>query len=105
MLRIVLTAIVFVSILLFGATTQGQKSSRKAPSHYLFVWAGDAGGKESDFLAVIDVEPNSKRYGRIVTTLPIGVSDTIPHHIEHEMPAAEYSLQTDSRRGALLDSI
>lgn len=86
MLRVLLTAILFVSIL-FGATTQGQKSSRKASSLYLFVWAGDADRKASDFLAVIDVKPNAKRYGRVVATVPVGVSDTVPHHTEHEMPA------------------
>ena len=47
---------------------------------------GDADKKESDFLAVIDVRPKSKQYGRIVTTLPVGSLENYPHHTEHEMP-------------------
>jgi hypothetical protein len=57
-----------------------------SPSPYLFVWVSDADRKQSDFLAVIDVRPSSRRYGRLVTTLPVGVVGTIAHHTEHEMP-------------------
>ena len=64
----------------------GQTKDRVAPSPYLFVWAGDADRKESDFLAVIDVRPAAKRYGRVVTTLPVGSTKNFPHHTEHEMP-------------------
>src|SRR6185295_7486707 len=85
MLRIVLTIILLVSIFVGGAA-HGQRSRQTASSPYLFVWAGDADRKESDFLAVIDVRPNSKRYGRIITTLPIGSAKNYPHHTEHEMP-------------------
>ena len=86
MLRILIIVVLFIPIL-FGVTAQGQNSRRIASSPYLFIWAGDDDRKQSDFLAVIDVRPNSKRYGQIVTTLPIGVSNTVPHHTEHEMPA------------------
>lgn len=86
MLRILLASILLVSIL-FGVAADGQSSRQTASSPYLFVWAGDADRKQSDFLAVIDVRPNSKHYGQIVTTLPVGVSNTVPHHTEHEMPS------------------
>jgi hypothetical protein len=33
------------------------------------------------------VGPASKRYGQIITTLPVGVANTVPHHTEHEMPS------------------
>lgn len=80
MLRIFIIAALFISIF-FGITAKGQNSSS-----YLFVWAGDADRKESDFLAVIDVRPKSEQYGRIVKTLPVGATGTVPHHAEHEMP-------------------
>ena len=57
-----------------------------APS-YLFLWAGDADGKASDFLAVIDAAPASPRYGSIVASIPTGTAGTHPHHTELEMPA------------------
>ena len=55
-------------------------------SKFLFVWAGDADRKESDFLAVIAAERGSPDYGRVVTTLRIGASGTMPHHTEYGYP-------------------
>src|SRR5688500_491281 len=64
-------------------------SAQKArePSPYLFVWAGDADGKESDFLAVIDARPGAATYGEVVATLPVGANGTVPHHTEYEFPS------------------
>ena len=56
-------------------------------SSYLFVWAGDADRKSSDFLGVIDATPGSLQYGTIVASIPIGEIGTYPHHTEQEMPA------------------
>lgn len=58
-----------------------------SPPSYLFVWAGDAEGKASDFLGVIDADPASAGYGRIVASIPVGAAGTHPHHTELEMPA------------------
>src|SRR5687767_9939765 len=41
-----------------------------SPPSYLFLWAGDAEEKASDFLAVIDASPTSARYGAIVASVP-----------------------------------
>jgi hypothetical protein len=49
---------------------------------YLFVWAGDAGHTASDFLGVIDADPQSKTYGHIVASIPVGAVGTHPHHTE-----------------------
>jgi hypothetical protein len=57
-----------------------------AGSRYLFVWAGDADQRESDFLAVVDVDRQSPTYAEVVTTLPVGAVGTLPHHTEYEMP-------------------
>jgi hypothetical protein len=58
-----------------------------AAGSYLFVWAGDADAKASDFLGVIDADPKSPGYGKLVASLPVGDVGTYPHHTEHEMPA------------------
>jgi hypothetical protein len=58
---------------------------RAAGSRFLFVWTGDGDKRESDFLAVIDVDPRSPRYATVVSTLPVGVVGTRPHHTEYEM--------------------
>lgn len=59
------------------------QASRPAP--YLYVWSGDADTASSDFLAVIDVRPGSATYARVVSTLPVGVRATTPHHTEHQL--------------------
>ena len=53
-------------------------------SRHLFVWAGDADEKDSDFLAVLDVDPESPSYAEVVATLPVGLSG-MAHHTEHSM--------------------
>jgi hypothetical protein len=49
------------------------------------VWAGDAEGKQSDFLAVLDVTPKLPAYGRIVASVAAGAVATIPHHTEYSL--------------------
>lgn len=56
-------------------------------SNYLFVWGGDEMRQASDFLSVIDANPVSPSYGRIVATVPAGATGTMPHHTEYEYPA------------------
>ena len=65
---------------------------RPATGAYLFLWAGDSAGKASDFLAVIDANPSSRRYGAVVTSLPTGTAGTHPHHTEAEMPTNNHLL-------------
>ena len=57
-------------------------------ARFLYVWAGDKDERESDFLAVIDVRPASSTYGQVLTTVPVGMSGTMPHHLEYALPAA-----------------
>ncbi len=53
-------------------------------SRYLFVWTGDADENDSDFLAVLDVDPESSSYAEVVATVPVGVTG-MAHHTEHSM--------------------
>ena len=55
-------------------------------SSYLFVWAGDAARQSTDFLAVIDANPSSPSYGRIVRTVRVDATGIMPHHTEYEFP-------------------
>ncbi|HKP69239.1 MAG TPA: selenium-binding protein SBP56-related protein, partial [Pyrinomonadaceae bacterium] len=78
-MRLCLTLLIFI---LSASTFVFAQSS----SDYLFVWAADGDDKDSDFLAVVDARPRSKGYGSIIATLPVGVLDTSPHHVEYEFP-------------------
>lgn len=66
---------------------------------YLFLWAGDADHKASDFLAVIDANPASAHYGTIVASIPTGVSGAHPHHTEHQMPVNGHLLANGFHAG------
>jgi hypothetical protein len=81
-------------ILLVGSACQAQPARS-----YLFVWAGDADQKASDFLGVIDADPSSGRYGTIVGSLPTGAAGTHPHHTEPEMPVNGHLLANGFHAG------
>lgn len=46
----------------------------------LYVWTRDADGKDSDLLAVVDVDPASENYGKIIATEPTGSAQNEAHH-------------------------
>lgn len=56
-------------------------------SSYIFAWVGQGERKTSDFLAVIDADPTSHAYGRVVASVPAKAVGTMPHHTEYEFPA------------------
>jgi hypothetical protein len=73
---------------------------RSAPSgDYLFVWAGDSARRASDFLAVIDANPASPGYGKVIASVPTGMAGTHPHHTEAEMPANGHLLANGFHAG------
>ncbi len=60
---------------------QDNDDDRKART--LYVWAGDQARVAPDFLAVIDFDEDSPRYGRVIRTVPVpgpGSSGNEPHH-------------------------
>jgi hypothetical protein len=86
--------VLFTVLLILCGAYPGSSSSS-----YLFLWAGDADHKASDFLAVIDASPTSAPYGTIVTSIPTGVTGAHPHHTEHEMPANGHLLANGFHAG------
>src|SRR4028118_2000184 len=91
-----LACLVLVCVALAGclrsASTVSQPEAQAAagdtekPSPYLYIWAGDADGKESDFMAVVDVLPGSPRYGQVISSVPVGEKGSMPHHLEYQLP-------------------
>ena len=69
------------------------------PAHYLFAWAGDRAHKGNDFLAVIDADPASPHYGRLVTTLATDQQTVRVHHTEYTMPASGMLFANDHDAG------
>jgi hypothetical protein len=64
---------------------EGSAGDAGDPASYLYVWAADDDGSESDFVAVIDVRRDSPTYAEVITTLTVGFGGRA-HHTEHVMP-------------------
>jgi len=59
-------------VVLLALTAGCRGGGEKAPFEpYLLVWAGDADRKDSDFLAVVNADPSSRKYGRVLATVPV----------------------------------
>ncbi len=75
----------FLSALLAAPAAAEVKAK---PGHYLFVWAQDRDKKDKDFLAVIDADPASPGYGKLLTSVATDQTSSRAHHTEYEMPAS-----------------
>jgi hypothetical protein len=93
---ILILALTF-SAINFRAHAQEQKAT--APGHYLFAWTGDTAKKGNDFLAVIDADPASPSYGRLVTTVATDQQTVRVHHTEYSMPASGMLFANDHDAG------
>lgn len=69
------------------AATALHAQKRRAPSNRLYLWTASADTAQPDFLAVLDVRPGSRHYGRLIATVPVPGRRNGPHHTEHAMPA------------------
>ncbi|MEJ2151514.1 MAG: selenium-binding protein SBP56-related protein [Gemmatimonadota bacterium] len=71
------------------AASLGDADAPATPSPYLYLWAGDADAAEgdSDFLAVVDADPESPTYGSVLGTAPVGSAGNDPHHAEPIAPS------------------
>ena len=74
-------------------------STPAVTGHYMFAWTGDAAMKGNDFLAVIDADPASSSYGRIITTVGTDQQTTDAHHTEYVMPASGMLFANDHYSG------
>ncbi len=79
--------IMLVSLLALACRDAAQPFNGRASSDFLYLWSASSDSTAPDFLAVYDIRPDTVRYGRLVTTLPVPGRANKPHHTEHEMPA------------------
>ena len=77
----------------------------KTPAHYLFVWTGDPAKSANDFVVVVDADPASPNYGKMVTSAATDQKSTQAHHTEYEMPASGMLFANDHKanRTIILD--
>lgn len=68
---------------------------RAAPQSLIYVWLHDADGKGANFLAVIDADPDSARYGEVLTTVPAGEVRGRAHHTSITLPYSGFLFAND----------
>jgi hypothetical protein len=99
MLHLTLTLLFAGCLSIASLAASSADQSAGMPSHYLFVWAGDAAGQQTDFLAVIDASPTSPHYGQLLTTLATDQQTKLVHHTEYVMPAGGILFANDHDAG------
>lgn len=72
---------------LTGCHNAPNTSRAKNESRYLYIWMGDKDEKDDDFIAVVDVLEGSPTYGKFLSSQPVGLKGSMPHHLEYELPA------------------
>ena len=77
---------VVLASLIAGGCSQPAPPEAAPPSPYLLVFAGDADYADEDFLAVVDLRPGSATSGQVLTTTPLGLTGSMPHHMEYALP-------------------
>jgi hypothetical protein len=97
-------AVLACLVVMFCATNlpalpQATAAATTAAGHYLFAWTGDADKKGVDFLAVIDADPASPTYGKLITTLVTGQVMMRVHPMEYVMPASGMLFANDHDTG------
>ncbi|MGH6658030.1 MAG: hypothetical protein ACREBK_02850 [Sphingomicrobium sp.] len=101
MVRIVATLV--LSWLALAAPAHSEAAEK--PGHYLFVWTGDQANKGNDFLSVVDADPASASYGKLVTSVATDQRSVRAHHTEYEMPASGmlFANDHDANRTIIFD--
>lgn len=89
----------FLFLCSISLAVQSQEQSKAASGHYLFAWSGDVALKGNDFLAVIDADPASPTYGRVVTSVATDQQTKMAHHTEYVMPASGMLFANDHDAG------
>lgn len=94
-------------VLVLSSITWGAASQSRAPNpgHYLFVWTGDQAKNGNDFLIVVDADPASPSYGKLITSVVTDQNSVLPHHTEYEMPASGmlFANDHDANRTIIFD--
>lgn len=88
-----------------AATSAAQSHITEEPSHHLFVWTGDPAKTGNNFVAVVNADPASPAYGKLVTSVATDQKSAKAHHTEYAMPASEmlFANDHDANRTMIMD--
>ena len=88
-----------LSVVLILTATAGSAAEPTREGHYMFAWAGDTAGRGEDFIAVIDADPASPHYGKLLTSARSGIVTRQVHHTEYWMPESGHLFANDHQSG------
>ncbi len=94
---IIRSAVLAALCLVSGIAASAQEAVAKG--HQLFVWAGDRAEADKDFIAVIDADPASPTYGKLLASAATDQTSNNPHHTEYWMPASGKLFANDHNAG------
>ena len=60
-----------------------------SPGQACVFYSKDENGFNSDFLSVINTDPNDRAYGSLIATLPVGFNNINAHHSEHRFHSSK----------------
>lgn len=89
----------FLAFVVVAAPGVCAKSDTAATGHSLFVFTGDRNKQGKDFLLVVDADPRSPTFGRMLTSLETDQQTVRPHHTEYTMPASGMLFANDHDAG------
>lgn len=78
-----------------AACDEPQPEVQAEPQSLIYVWLHDADGENANFLAVIDADPDSARYGEVLTTVPAGEVRGRAHHTSITLPDSGFLFAND----------
>ena len=91
--------------LVVAALSLAAPAEAATEGHYLFVWTADQAKQNNDFLAVIDADPASPTYGKLVSGAGTDIKSVRIHHTEYQMPASGmlFANDHDSNQSVIFD--
>ena len=94
--------ILILASLAVGAAAPSQTTGS---DHHLFVWTGDPAKAGNDFMVVVNADPASPAYGKLVTSVGTDQKSSKAHHTEYEMPASGmlFANDHDANRTLIMD--
>lgn len=100
-----LRQMIILSLASFGLGAPAHSRAGGAAGHHLFVWAGDEAKAAESFLLVVDADPSSPTYGKMVAGVATGRKSSKPHHTEYAMPESGmlFANDHDANRTTIFD--
>ncbi len=80
--------IVIVILFLILASCTDSNYKEEAPNQVLYLWLHDIGFEDPNFLAVVNADPESKNYGKLIDTVAVNETLGMAHHTPIFLPSS-----------------